>query len=505
MTQSDVERPIPDSAEILHFPMLIGGAPVDAADGRLLESVNPFNGRIWATAPLGGESDVDTAVRAAERALSGPWGSMTASARGRLIRRLGELIAANAEDLAVAESTDNGKLLREMTGQLASLPDWYEYFAGAADKVEGSTIPSSKPNFFTYTRHEPVGVVGAILPWNSPLLLVTFKLAPALAAGCTFVAKPAEQTPISTLKLAALVEEAGFPPGVFNVVTGDSSTGKALAAHPGVAKVAFTGSTASGIHVMKSAADHLAKVTLELGGKSPNIVFEDADLDAAANGVIAGIFAATGQTCVAGSRLLVAESVHDELVERVARRAATIKLGNPLAAETEMGPVAFAEQFDKILGYVEAGVSDGARLYTGGRRSDAPELRDGYFIEPTIFTDVRNDMRIAQEEIFGPVLSVIPFRTEDEAVEIANRTEYGLGAGVWTTNVQRAIRVAHRVRAGSVWVNSYRMITYNVPFGGYKNSGLGRENGLSAVLEYCETKSVWIELSGQTRDPFVLG
>lgn len=470
-----------------------------------MDSVNPFTGRRWAVAPIAGAGDVDDAVTAAGEALTGPWGAMTASDRGRLIRRLGDLITENAEELAVLESTDNGKLLREMRGQMAGLGGWYEYFGGAADKVEGATIPSNKPNFFTYTRHEPIGVVAGILAWNSPLLLLTFKLAPALAAGCTFVAKPAEQTPMSVLRFAELVQEAGIPAGVFNVLTGDAETGKALVAHPGVAKVAFTGSTEAGRNVMKSAADNLAKVTLELGGKSPNIVFEDADLDAVTNGVIAGIFAATGQTCVAGSRLLVQRSVHNDLVDRIATRARSIKLGNPLDESTEMGPVAFKDQFDKILAYVDAGLAEGAELVTGGKRAEGPALDGGYFVEPTIFCGVSNDMSIAVEEIFGPVLSVISFDDEAEAIRIANDTRYGLGAGVWTKDVQRAHRVAHAVKAGSVWVNSYRMLTYNVPFGGFKHSGLGRENGLSAVLDYTETKSVWIELSGQTRDPFVLG
>lgn len=500
-----VERPA--SQEVREYKMLIGGQWVDSLSGKTFESINPFTGRAWATVQEAGAEDVDRAVKAAREAFDeGPWGKMTGTERARLMRKLADLIAENAEDLAYVESTDNGKLLREMGGQLKALPEWYYYFAGAADKIHGDTIPSDKPNFFVYTRREPLGVVGSITPWNSPLLLLSFKLPAALAAGCTFVVKPAEHTSASTLELARLFEEAGFPPGVFNVVTGfGGDAGAALTANPGVDKVAFTGSTETGKLVMKSAADHLAKVSLELGGKSPNIVFEDADLEAAVNGVVSGIFAATGQTCIAGSRLLVHKESHDEIVERLSERAQTIKLGDPLAEETEMGPSAFREQMDKVLSYIDIAQNEGAEVASGGKRPDAEGLKDGFFVEPTILTGVDNSMRVAREEIFGPVLSVIPVESEEEIVRLANDTSYGLAAGVWTKNIQRAHRVAHALRAGTVWINSYRTLSFNTPFGGYKQSGLGRENGLESVHEFTETKAVWVELSGNTRDPFTLG
>jgi len=488
-----------------HYQMFIDGRWIDSASGETFDTENPFTGQPWATIPRGTAEDADRAVRAAHRAFtSGDWPKMTPSRRGALLRRLGDLIAERSTLLAEVEVRDNGKLYAEMSMQTAYMPQWYYYFGGLADKVEGAVIPTDKAQTFNYTRYEPLGVVAAIVPWNSPLMLLSWKLAPALAAGNTVVIKPSEYTSASALEFMRLVEQAGFPPGVVNVVTGfGPDVGTPLVEHPLVAKIAFTGSDATGQRVYEAAARGLKRVSLELGGKSPNIVFDDAHMENAIKGVISGIFAATGQTCIAGSRLLVQRSIHREFLDRLVAFAKTARMGNPMNMDTQIGPVTNRPQFEKILRYIDIAKSEGAVAVLGGERATRPECGDGWFVEPTIFDGVHNRMRIAQEEVFGPVLAVIPFEDEDDAVAIANDVAYGLAAGVWTENMRRALTMAERLHAGTVWINTYRAISYTSPFGGYKRSGLGRENGEDAIKEYLQVKSVWISTATDVANPFI--
>ncbi|NIL77879.1 aldehyde dehydrogenase [Rhodococcus sp. B10] len=484
----------------------IDGERRASSTGEFFESDNPFEGRPWAQIARGNSDDVDRAVTAAHRAMtSGPWAEMTQSHRGLVLTTIADHLAQNAELLACIEVRDNGKLYSEMLGQCQYLPNWFRYYGGLADKIEGTVVPIDKPGYFAYTQKSPVGVVGIITPWNSPLLLLVWKLAPALAAGCSVVIKPSEYTSASTLEFVRLLEEAGLPAGVVNVVTGFGvEVGSPLVDHPLVRKISFTGSDATGRRIGEQASRQFKHVSLELGGKSPNIVFEDADIESAVNGAVSGIFAATGQTCIAGSRLLVQRSIHDEVVEKVVALARSARMGDPMDSQTQVGPVTTRDQFDKVLHYIDVGREDGATLALGGKAATGGDCGNGWFVEPTIYTGVNNASRLAQEEVFGPVLAVIAFDTEEEAVAIANDSRYGLGAGVWTQNMGRAFRVSAAVHSGTVWVNTYRAVSYMMPFGGFKDSGLGRENGIGAVDDYLETKSVWINTGAPVGNPFVM-
>jgi aldehyde dehydrogenase (NAD+) len=483
----------------------INGAWIKPSGGQYFPTKNPYTGEAWAEIAEGNAEDVDKAVQSAVQAFEGEWSRKTASERGRILNKLADLIEDDADRLAEIEVRDNAKLLAEMNGQTHYIAQWYRYYGGLADKLQGAVIPSDKPVFFNYTRYEPLGVVGMITPWNSPLLLLSWKLAPALAAGDTAVIKPSEFTSASTLELMHLIRRAGIPDGVVNVVTGfGREAGAALVSHKDVAKVAFTGSDVAGQKIYESAAGDIKSVSLELGGKSPNIVFEDADPEAAVMGAISGIFAATGQTCLAGSRLLLQESIHDSFVERLVEVAKTAKIGDPMAEDTNVGPVTTEPQYKKVLDYIDIAKKEGATCVMGGGPYKGPEARGGQFVEPTIFTDVNNRMRIAQEEVFGPVLSIIPFKDEEEAIAIGNDVYFGLAAGVWTQNMGRAFRVSNQLRVGTVWVNTYRAVSFTTPFGGYKRSGLGRENGLEMLKDYCSVKSVWIATESSTANPFVM-
>ena len=486
--------------------MLVDGAWLDPATGEWFESVNPYTAQPWALIPRGGSADVDRAVAAARKAFYGKeWRGLTASARGALLRKLADLLAVEADRLAELETTDNGKLLAEMRAQLHYAPKWIHYFAGLADKIEGRVLPTDKPGFFNFTREEPLGVIAAITPWNSPLLLAIWKLAPALAAGNTVVLKPSEHSSVSALVFGELFEKAGFPPGVVNIITGfGNEVGEPLITHRDVAKVAFTGGDRTGQAVYEQAARGIKRVTLELGGKSANIVFDDADLDQAVKGVVAGIFAATGQTCIAGSRALIHRPIYDAFVERLITLARSARMGNPLDLDTQVGPITTRPQYERVLDYMQVAKNEGAVCLLGGGRALRPECGTGWFVEPTIFASVRPEMRIANEEVFGPLLALIPFDDEEEAIQIANSTIYGLAAGAWTSSIRRALVMSERLEAGTVWVNCYRLTSYMTPFGGFKRSGFGREGGAEAIREYLQTKSVWIDIEGKTPNPFGL-
>ena len=486
--------------------MLVDGAWLDPATGEWFESVNPYTAQPWALIPRGGSADVDRAVAAARKAFySKEWRGLNASARGALLRKLADLLAVEADRLAELETTDNGKLLAEMRAQLHYAPKWIHYFAGLADKIEGRVLPTDKPGFFNFTREEPLGVIAAITPWNSPLLLAIWKLAPALAAGNTVVLKPSEHSSVSALVFGELFEKAGFPPGVVNIITGfGNEVGEPLITHRDVAKVAFTGGDKTGQAVYEQAARGIKRVTLELGGKSANIVFDDADLDQAVKGVVAGIFAATGQTCIAGSRALIHRPIYDAFVERLIALARSARMGNPLDLDTQVGPITTRPQYEKVLDYMQVAKSEGAVCLLGGGPAVRPECGTGWFVEPTIFASVRPEMRIANEEVFGPLLALIPFDDEEEAIQIANSTIYGLAAGAWTSSIRRALVMSERLEAGTVWVNCYRVTSYMTPFGGFKRSGFGREGGTEAIREYLQTKSVWIDIEGKTPNPFGL-
>jgi aldehyde dehydrogenase (NAD+)/betaine-aldehyde dehydrogenase len=485
------------------FKNYIDGQFVDAA--KTFPSIDPSTGRHWATMPSACEADVDRAVRAAHRAFHDTsWRGLTATQRGRLLYKLGDLVQANASRLAELETRDTGKIIRETSAQIAYVGDYYRYFGGLADKNEGSFLPIDKADMDVTLRREPIGVVAAIVPWNSQLFLSAVKIGPALAAGCTIVVKASEDGPAPLLEFARLVEEAGFPAGVVNLLTGlGAECGRALTSHPLVSRVAFTGGPETARHILRNTAENLASTTLELGGKSPVVVFADADLDSASNAVVAGIFAASGQSCTAGSRLLVEASVRDEFLEKLVKKARNIRIGDPQDPATEMGPLATQRQRDRIDEIVKRSIAGGATLLTGGK---VPAHQpDGFFYEPTILFCENQQLSCVQEELFGPVLSVVSFEDEEDAIAKANDTKFGLASGVFTRNVSRAHRMTRHIHAGIVWVNTYRAVSPLAPFGGYGLSGHGREGGSESIRDYTRTKTVWIRTSDDPiPDPFIM-
>ncbi len=491
-------RPSPSGSMIpVSARMVIGGASVDAADGQTFEVIEPANGSALATVPLGGREDVDRAVAAARSAFDdrSGWSSWSASKRGRSLARLAELIRHHAEELAQLESRNVGKPISGARGEITGVGLVFEYYAGAANKLFGHTIPVSKPGL-DLTLREPIGVVGLIVPWNFPLLMASWKVAPALAAGNTAILKPASYSPLTAIRLGELALEAGIPPGVFNVVTGPGGTaGASIAAHPGIGKVAFTGETATGQEIMRLAAGNVKKISLELGGKSPNIVFADADLEKFARESPYAVFDNTGQDCCARSRILVERSAHERVVDLFTAATRKVVVGDPAQEATEMGPLVSRRQCDRVKDYIEIGRAEGATLVLGGDAPDDPALAGGAYLMPTIFDGVNNEMRIAREEIFGPVVSIIPFDSEEEALRLANATPYGLSGSIWSRDIGKALRAAKALQAGVISVNSNSSVHTEAPFGGYKMSGIGRELGLGALDLYTETKNVFIDLS----------
>ena len=482
--------------------LFINGEWVEPVDGGVRGSIDPATGKSWGEVAYGGAADIDAAVAAARAAFEGPWRSMPGHERAALLRKFADLYATQVEPLATIETRDNGRAIRESRGDIGLHSQYYHWFASLADKLSGRTIPFDD-TVHAFTTRIPAGVVGTITPWNVPLMAAAWKLGPALAAGCTVVLKPAEQTPASSLALARIFEEAGFPPGVVNVVPGDGPVaGAHLVAHPQVDKIAFTGEGATAKTILKTGADTLKRFSFELGGKAPHIIFADADVDQAVNAATNSAWTLCGQSCALGSRVLVERPIYDRVVDAFRERAKKVRVGMPLDAATHMGPQAHSEQLDKTLSYIALGHEEGAELVTGGARIETGDLAAGYFVQPTVFANVSQDMRIAQDEIFGPVAGLIPFEGEEEAIAIANATPYGLTAGLWTGDVGRAHRVSRQIEAGMVWVNTYRFIRWSTPYGGVKASGWGRENGIEALDSYLDTKTTIISTTGKFPDAY---